>query len=32
MAALKDESARRWQANLDRGDFTNPSQLEAPTG
>ena len=32
MAALKDESARRWQANLKRGDFTNPSQLESPYG
>ena len=32
MAALKDESARRWQANLERGDFTNPSQLESPYG
>ena len=32
MAALKDESARCWQANLERGDFTNPSQLESPYG
>ena len=32
MAALTDESARRWQANLARGDFTNPSQLESPYG
>ena len=32
MDALKDESARRWQANLERGDFTNPSQLESPYG
>ena len=32
MVALKDESARRWQANLGRGDFTNPSQLESPYG
>ena len=32
MAALKDESARRWQANIGRGDFTNPSQLESPYG
>ena len=32
MAALKDESARRWQTNLGRGDFTNPSQLESPYG
>ena len=30
MAALKDESARCWQANIGRGDFTNPSQLESP--
>ena len=32
MTTLKDESARCWQANLDRGDFTNPSQLESPYG
>ncbi len=32
MAALKDESARRWQTNLERGDFTNPSQLESSYG
>ena len=32
MAVLKDESARRWRANLERGDFTNPSQLESPYG
>ena len=32
MAALKDESARCWQANIERGDFTNPSQLESPYG
>ncbi len=32
MAALKDESARRWSANLERGDFTNPSQLESTYG
>ncbi|NKB65930.1 MAG: hypothetical protein GKR89_02605 [Candidatus Latescibacteria bacterium] len=32
MAALKAESARSWKANLERGDFTNPSQLESPYG
>ena len=30
--ALHRESAAAWESNLDREDFTNPSQLDAPFG
>ena len=32
MDALRCEAAVRWQSNLDRGDFTDPGQLDAPYG
>lgn len=30
--ALRCEAAERWQGNLDRGDFTDPGQFDAPYG
>lgn len=32
LEGLKNEAAEKWEANLQRGDFTNPSQLDLTFG